>query len=66
MTESHKVAAYVIFKARKAVLEKGGDLGDVWPVEMTLITRVSQAEIEAFSRKLTSVQREVERLLSSE
>ena len=66
MTESHKVAAYVIYKARKIVLEKGGDLGDVWPVEMALITRTSQAEIESLSKRLASVQREVSNLLSSE
>ena len=56
----------MIYKARKIVLEKGGDLGDVWPVEMALITRTSQAEIESLSKRLASVQREVSNLLSSE
>ena len=65
-TEAHKVAAYVIFKGRKAVLEKGGDLGEVWPVEMALITRTSQKEIEAFSKRLMTVQRQVTELLGSE
>ena len=54
-TEAHKVAAYVIFEGRKAVLEKGGDLGEIWPVEMTLITRTSQKEIEAFSGRLIAI-----------
>ena len=52
--QSHKVAAYALYKARDKAFA-AGDITEVWPIELNAVTRVDSTEIGQISRQLLKV-----------